>query len=53
MVEIDLLRTDFIAKLQNNPGEPHNPTLTLLDNRLRLMPLAQRHVPVCTRRGRE
>jgi len=53
MVEIDPLRTDLIAKFQNNPGEPHNRELRLLVKRLRLMPLAQRHVLVCTRRGRE
>ena len=35
------------------PGDPHSPELTLVVNRLRLMPLADRHILVCTRRARE
>lgn len=53
MYEIDPLRTDLVAEFHNNPGGPHSPELTLIVNRLRLMPLAERHILVCTRRGRE
>ena len=53
MIEIDASRTDLVAEFRNNPAGPHGPELTLVVNRLRMMPLADRHVLVCTRRGRE
>ena len=39
--------------MEGAPGADHSPELTLVVNRLRLMPLADRHILVCTRRGRE
>ena len=53
MYEIDPTRTDLVAEFRKNPGGPYSPELTLVVNRLRLMPLADRHILVCTRRGRE
>ena len=53
MYEIDPSRTDLVEEFRNNPGGPHSPELTLVVNRLRVMPLADRHVLVCTKRGRE
>jgi hypothetical protein len=53
MYEIDPSRTDLIEEFRNNPGGPHSPELTLVVNRLRVMPLEDRHVLVCTKRGRE
>ena len=53
MYEIDPSRTDLVEEFRNNPGGPHSPELTLVVNRLRVMPLEDRHVLVCTKRGRE
>ena len=53
MYEIDRSRTDLVEEFRNNPGGPHSPELTLVVNRLRVMPLEDRHVLVCTKRGRE
>ncbi len=53
MYEIDPSRTDLVEEFRNNPGGPHSPELTLVVNRLRVMPMADRHILVCTRRGRE
>ena len=53
MYEIDPTRTDLVAEFRKNPGGPYNPELTLVVNRLRLMPMEDRHILVCTRRGRE
>ncbi len=53
MYQIDPKRTDLIAEYDANPGGPHSGELALLLNRLRLGPLEQRYVPVCTRPGRE
>ena len=53
MYEIDPSRTDLVEEFRSNPGGPHSPELTLVVNRLRVMPLADRHVLVCTKRGRE
>ena len=53
MYEIDSTRTDLIAEFRNNPGGPYRPELALVVNRLRVMPMADRHILVCTRRGRE
>ena len=53
MYEIDTSRTDLVEEFRNNPDGPHSPELTLVVNRLRLMPMADRHILVCTQRGRE
>lgn len=53
MHEIDPKRADLVAEFRKNPGGPYSPELTLVVNRLRLMPLADRHILVCTQRGRE
>ncbi len=53
MYEIDPSRTDLVEEFRNNPNGPHSPELTLVVNRLRLMPMADRHILVCTQRGRE
>ena len=53
MYEIDPSRTDLVEEFRNNPDGPHSPELTLVVNRLRLMPMADRHILVCTQRGCE
>ena len=53
MYEIDPLRTDLVEEFRKNPGGPYSPELTLVVNRLRVMPMADRHILVCTLRGRE
>ena len=53
MYEIDPTRTDLVEEFRSNPGGPHSPELTLVVNRLRVMPMADRHILVCTKRGRE
>jgi len=53
MYEIDPSRTDLVEEFRNNPGGPYSAELALVVNRLRLMPVAERHVLVCTRHGRE
>lgn len=53
MYQIDPSRTDLVEEFMRTPGGPHSPELTLVVNRLRLMPMADRHVLVCTKRGRE
>jgi len=53
MYEIDPSRTDLAEEFRNNPDGPYSPELTLVVNRLRLIPTADRHLLVCTRRGRE
>ena len=53
MYEIDPVRTDLVREFEAKPGGPHSPELTLVINRLRLLPLAERHVLVCRKRGRE
>ncbi|MGD8841614.1 MAG: hypothetical protein PVI70_18550 [Gammaproteobacteria bacterium] len=52
MYEIDPARTDLAREFLANPGGPHGPGLTRLVNRLRLMPIAERHVLICLERGR-
>jgi hypothetical protein len=52
MYEIDPTRTDLAHEFLANPGGPHGPELTRLVNRLRLMPIADRHVLICLERGR-
>jgi len=53
MYDIDPTRTDLVAEFRKNPGGPYSPELALVVNRLRLMPMGDRHILVCTRRGRE
>ncbi len=53
MYEIDTSRTDLVEEFRANPGGPYSHELTLVVNRLRLMPMADRHILVCTKRGRE
>ena len=53
MHEIDPTRTDLIEEFDRNPGGPYGPELTLVVNRLRLMPMEERTIIVCTRHGVE
>ena len=53
MYEIDPSRTDLAEEYRQNPGGPYGPELTLLVNRLRLGPVEERTILVCTKRGRE
>lgn len=53
MYEIDPSRADLVEEFRRNPGGPYSPELALVVNRLRVMPMAERHILVCTRRGRE
>ena len=53
MHEIDPSRRDLVDEFRRNPGGPYSPELALLVNGLRVMPMADRHILVCTRRGRE
>ena len=53
MYEIDPSRTDLVEEFRNNPHGPYSPELNLVVNRLRLMPMGDRHILVCTRNGRE
>lgn len=52
MYEIDPARTDLADEFRANPDGPHSPELTLVINRMRLMPMAERHVLICLERGR-
>ena len=53
MYAIDSSRNDLVEEYRQNPGGPYSPELTLLVNRLRLGPMAERYILVCTKRGRE
>ena len=53
MYQIDPSRTDLVEEFRENPGGPYSPELTLLVNRLRLGPMGERIILVCTKRGRE
>ena len=53
MYHIDPSRTDLVEEFRENPGGPYSPELTLLVNRLRLGPMGERIILVCTKRGRE
>jgi hypothetical protein len=53
MYEIDPSRTDLVEEFRKKPGGPYSAELSLVVNRLRVMPVADRHVLVCTKRGRE
>ena len=53
MYEIDPSRTDLVEEFRNNPYGPYSPELNLVVNRLRVMPMADRHILVCTKNGCE
>ncbi|MBS34890.1 MAG: hypothetical protein CMO26_03075 [Thiotrichales bacterium] len=53
MYDIDTTRKDLVDEFMASPGGPYSAELTLLVNRLRIMPLEDRHVIVCTVRGAE
>ncbi len=53
MYAIDTSRKDLVEEYRQNPGGPYGPELTLLVNRLRLGPMEERYILVCTKRGRE
>ncbi len=53
MYAIDPSRTDLIEEYRANPEGPYSPELRLLVNRLRLGPMEERTILVCTKRGRE
>ena len=53
MYEIGPTRTDLIEEYDQNPGGPYSPELTLLVNRLRLMPMEDRTIIVSTKRHAE
>ena len=53
MYAIDTSRKDLVEEYRQNPGGPYSPELTLLVNRLRLGPMEERYILVCTKRGRE
>lgn len=53
MYEIDPARHDLVEEFRRNPLGPYGPELSLVVNRLKMMPLADRHVLVCTKRGQE
>ena len=51
MYGIDAARTDLAEEFRNNPLGPYSAELSLVVNRLRVMPMADRHILVCTQRG--
>ena len=53
MYAIDTSRMDLVEEFRQNPRGPYSPELTLLVNRLRLGPMEERYILVCTKRGRE
>ena len=53
MYEIDPTRTDLIEEFDSNPGGPYGPELSLVVNRLRLMPMEERVIIVSTTRHAE
>jgi len=53
MYEIDPTRTDLIAEFDANPDGPHSHELALVLNRLRIGPLEERYIVVCTKPRRE
>jgi len=53
MYEIDPSRLDLVEEYRRNPDGPYSPELKLVINRLRMMPLHERHVLICTKRNRE
>ena len=53
MYEIDPSRTDLAYEYRDNPAGPYSAELKLVINRLRIMPMAQRHVLICLESGRK
>jgi len=53
MYQIDPSRSDLVEEFKRNPGGPYSRELTLVVNRLRIGPLEERTIIVCTKRGRE
>jgi hypothetical protein len=53
MYTVDPTRRDLVEEFRRNPYGPYSAELTLLVNRLRLGPMDERYILVCTRRGRE
>lgn len=52
MYKIDPSRTDLAYEFRDNPDGPYSAELKLVINRLRVMPMPDRHVLVCIERGR-
>ena len=52
MYKIDPSRTDLAYEFRDNPDGPYSAELKLVINRLRVMPMTDRHVLVCIERGR-
>jgi hypothetical protein len=50
---VDPTRRDLVDEFRANPYGPYGPELNMLVNRLRLGPMQERYILVCTRRGRE
>ncbi len=46
MYKVDPRRMDLVAEFMRQPGGPYSPELTLLVNRLRLLPMAERVIVV-------
>ena len=53
MYVVDPKRMDLVEEFRRSPFGPHGPELTLLVNHLRLIPMEERCIMVCTRRARE
>ena len=53
MYDIDPTGTDLIEEYEQNRGGPYSPELTLVVNHLRLGPMEERTIIVCTKRGGE
>ncbi len=53
MYEIDPSRKDLVQEFKANPSGPYSFELTKVIMRLRVMPMADRHILVCTKHGRE
>lgn len=53
MYQIDPSRRDLVEEYRQNPDGPHSQELTLVINRLRMMPMSERHVLICTKPARE
>ncbi len=53
MYKIDPSRTDLAYEFRDNPDGPYSAELKLVINRLRVMPMSDRHVLVCIERGRQ
>ena len=53
MYQIDPSRSDLVEEFKRNPGGPYSRELNLVVNRLRIGPMEERTIIVCTKRGRE